>query len=474
MSEKKFSIVYNLEQLNEQQREQYKRDVSEFFGLDPATNWFDILWINDEQTGLKKLQLYARRGTTDVLRGQRGINVLSMTQHDGPGYVSFTAVGKDSNGRQEIAVGAHSTEGLKGEKLAAAVSMAETRAGRRLTLKFVGLGILDYSEINQDAPLSAPAPDVQLASSPLVFPPMPKISPNNEPGKDITMERVSLHDPNNKEVQKLVNDVSKVDMSFAIKPMSEEEKQILFEAEQAKMRSEAIAQLNAKHSVAQNPPIQGVSSQDPQVVSTEAVTIIKTRKPRGPNKKKNTVDIASPGQVSVPLATANDPEGTAVGNGPVLSSPLAETVKAAIPNIPLAKDFDPLPIVAPAFVQTQVNPAAPTQANAVPYQPILTPPAAVVPADFPGKPTKEQEEGYRAFLRDYANNILPTAGMVPSEGIGGASAKLRLFAERQSGKPTSQMTVDDWEELKAFFPGFLARNSPQNLVKYINDVIGTK
>ena len=73
MSEKKLSIVYNLESLSEQQREQYKRDVSEFFGLNPDTNWFDILWIADEGTGMKKLQLYARRGTTDVLRGQRGI-----------------------------------------------------------------------------------------------------------------------------------------------------------------------------------------------------------------------------------------------------------------------------------------------------------------------------------------------------------------------------------------------------------------
>src|ERR1700688_2803482 len=182
---KKFSIVYNLEVLSEQQRDQYKRDGSEFFGLDPTTNWFDILWIADEGTGMKKLQLYARRGTTDVLRSQREINVISMTQHDGPGYVSFTAVGKDKNGRQEIAVGAHSVEGLKGEKLAAAVATAETRAGRRLTLKFVGLGILDYSEVNQDSPLSAPAPDVQLASTSVVFPPMPKISPNPEPGKEI-------------------------------------------------------------------------------------------------------------------------------------------------------------------------------------------------------------------------------------------------------------------------------------------------
>jgi hypothetical protein len=94
--------------------------------------------------------------------------------------------------------------------------------------------------------------------------------------------------------------------------------------------------------------------------------------------------------------------------------------------------------------------------------------------DFPGKPTKEQEEGYRIFLREYANSVLPAAGMVPSEQIGGASAKLRLFAERQSGKPTARMTVDDWEEFKAFFPDFLSRNSAKNLVSYINDSIGAK
>jgi hypothetical protein len=489
---KNFSIVYNLETLNDAQRDQYKRDVSEFFGLDPATNWFDILWIADEGTGMKKLQLYARRGTTDVLRSQREINVISLTQHDGPGYVSFTAVGKDKNGRQEIAVGAHSTEGLKGEKLAAAVATAETRAGRRLTLKFVGLGILDYSEVNQDAPLSAPAPDVQLASTSVVFPPMPKISPNPAPGKDVTVSTTINHNEGTIAHEKPIDpdrygSYNNLKAPESAKPSMQE------------MRDEAIRQLHSKDVTKQvlaeaeaglpgslyTPVSANVETpQTSETASTEPVK--KARKPRGPNKKRNTVDMSSPGQVSTPPAQATDPI-------------IVEAAKA-LGTIPAAVAFqinEAMRTQANPVVPTQANPAVPPLAETPKYagtpHEALTPPTPTVPpisslssvpisgtlvpnqgTDFPGKPTKEQEEGYRVFLREYANNVLPMAGMRPSEGIGGASAKLRLFAERQSGKATSHMTVDDWEEFKAFFPDFLSRNSPQNLVKYINDVIGAK
>jgi hypothetical protein len=458
MSEKKLSIVYNLESLSEQQREQYKRDVSEFFGLNPDTNWFDILWIADEGTGMKKLQLYARRGTTDVLRGQRGIDVLSLTQHDGPGYVSFTAVGRDKNGRQEIAVGAHSTEGLKGEKLAAAVATAETRAGRRLTLKFVGLGILDYSEVNQDAPISAPAPDAQLASTSIVFPPMPKISPNPAPGKDVTLpgdvKPVMTNVPALPATSIIITDGA-LAMALGASGVIPGSPRV---PSMQEMRDEAARQLAAKASAVSPAAPVSASVETPQnSETTSAEPTKKARKPRGPNKKRNTVDMSSPGQVSEqPVA---------------LPSPGALSLAPINPNT-----FAPV-------VAAQANPAVSTQAfdaggppnvfTGMPVPDLGT----LVPnqgTDFPGKPTKEQEEGYRVFLREYANNVLPMAGMRPSEGIGGASAKLRLFAEKQSGKPTARMTVDDWEEFKAFFPDFLSRNSAKNLVSYINDSIGAK
>ena len=181
----------------------------------------------DPDTGFKRRQLYARRGTTDVLREKRKINITDMVQHDGPGYVSFKATGKNAEGRQEIAIGAHSIEGLRGEKLAAAVSTAETRAGRRLTLKFVGMGILDYTEVSDPVELKSNAQDLSLA--PNATPPAfaPTVAPNAAPSAAVA----PLADT-------VAQGLAEADAVGALA-------QKTWEAEQAKMRAEAPAGTSA-------------------------------------------------------------------------------------------------------------------------------------------------------------------------------------------------------------------------------------
>ena len=197
----------------------------------------------DPDTGFKRRQLYARRGTTDVLREKRKINITDMVQHDGPGYVSFKATGKNAEGRQEIAVGAHSIEGLRGEKLAAAVSTAETRAGRRLTLKFVGMGILDYTEVSDPVELKSNAQDLALApnSMPLLY--MPKLTPNAAPSAAVA----PLADT-------VAQGLAEADAVGALA-------QKTWEAEQAKMRAEAAAHLA-------NRPEKGFPGVDPILATT--------------------------------------------------------------------------------------------------------------------------------------------------------------------------------------------------------------
>ena len=454
----KFQIIYNLEGLSEKEREQYKRDVSVFFGLDPDTNWFDILWIADETTGLKKLQLYARRGTTDVLRSQRGINILSMSQHDGPGYVSFTAVGQDKNGRQEIAVGAHSIEGLKGEKLAAAISTAETRAGRRLTLKFCGLGILDYSEINQDVPLSATASNVELVSS---IPPAMTVAPLPSSLPMPTIAPAKINDA----------------VAQCLAEADEIARQAKFQLEQQQLRDEAKAQLDAKpNAPSEIVEFNGLKTDGPipQSPTTEITSEMPLVRKRGPRKKKNTVDIASPGQeISAPEPVSPIAEIAQKSETPQVPVPKLAVKQAESPYPPvgIASNIPSASVAGNSVVPTQAFDAG-GPPNV--HQPILAPPAPTAPADFPGKPTKEQEDGYRAILREYANNVLPNAGMRPSQDIGGPSAKLRKFAEYMSGKPTQQMTTTDWDDFLGFFPGFLKDNNPKNLVKYIDDCLGAK
>jgi hypothetical protein len=188
---KNFSIIHDLGSLSEIERQEYLAAASDYFGLDPNLNALDLIWM-DGGDGKRRLIAYARRGTTDILRGIHGINVLSITKDSGPGYVSFTAVGKNRDGRQEIAVGAASLEGLKGDRLAAAVATAQTRALRRLTLQFVGGGLLDESELNETTADINRAP-ASLASMATLPAPQPTVVPNAEAGKDITP--VLHHDP---------------------------------------------------------------------------------------------------------------------------------------------------------------------------------------------------------------------------------------------------------------------------------------
>lgn len=530
---KPLQIIYNLDGLSDEAIKQYMRDVSVYFDLDPEVNWFDVLWMTDPDTGLRRRQLYARRGTTDILRDKRGISVTDMVHHDGPGFVSFTAKGVNKAGRQEMAVGAHSTEGLKGEKLAAAVATAETRAGRRLTLKFCGLGILDYTEVTDPVEIRATPADIEpVAPAPIFAPTVSFPTPSAAPGKQV--------------------DRAAQDSLAQAK------------AEADEISRKALEQLQSKDVITMPPGLppgeykgtivqQGDSlvfqvepgqstAVDNASIASEALVAPKTRRTR---KKPNTVDISTPRQVSVvaekvePIE-AFDAQGHGIGlvvpvsvNDEILAR--AEKAKPFSPEQAAIIAIDPLvrqaarnlkwessveeptrPRKSPSAdipqsqpsptreqnytadgitaVPVQVNPAVPTQVNpapqpppiqtspikevaqasAVPWQPILAPPQPAPVTDFPGKPTKEQEATYREELRAYSNIILPTAGMTPSANIGGPSNKLRLYAERMSGKPTQQMTVDDWEDFFTQMKEFRATNGDKKLVAYINDVIGAR
>lgn len=484
MSTTSFKIIYNLDGLDDAAIAKYMEDVSAYFGLEPGINWFDALWMTDPDTGLRRKQLYARRGTTDILRDRRKISVQEMVQHDGPGYVSFTAKGKDANGRTEIAVGAHSTEGLKGEKLAAAVSTAETRAGRRLTLKFCGLGILDYTEVTDPVEVkTSPAELATVAPAPM-FSPLP--TPNAAPGKMVNPQERAAAD-SLAQAQAEAAEIGRKALEEAVK--------------QGVAQLASVPQPPASAIVYVDPrttadlvagPGAGYGIPDPPKLALAAETPAAPKQRK--SRKKNTVDISTPGQVSTDAETIARAEK---------EKPFSPEQAAIIAIDPLvhqaAKELNyVLPQVVPA-VPTQVDPVANRQMEAqvpmtamtaVPHpghttmtlptppapahQPILAPPQPAPTTPFPGQPSKEQETQYREKLREYSNVILPGAGMVPSPGIGGPSAKLRLYAERMSGKMTQQMTVEDWDEFFEQMKSFRATNTDKGLVKYINDVIGAK
>jgi hypothetical protein len=408
-----FKIIHNLDQLTEAQRQQYLRDASVYIGLDPDLNGLDLIWLNTDE-GLRRLTAYARRGTTDILREIHGITVSSLDQHDGPGYVSFKATGQNKAGRQEIAIGAAVLEGLKGDRIAAAVATAQTRALRRLTLQFVGLAVLDESEVNA---FPSPAPQSSPLSQLTLAPPQPTVQPSNDPGKDITSQTVpvkNFFDPKTEITTELVSQqkLKQDDINAKLDAKTQEQ----FEAYQAKLRADAIAQLNKEAGVEPTHNAPAVDIPQPK----------KTRKPRGPNKPKVDLGPSAP----VPAAsTAVKPEAI----------PAEQATAVATP---------------PPVVTLAAPPPAPT----TPSKPRLTP---------------DQVKPFRQRLFRIVNDHLEPNGFTPKEGMGNAD-KMRALAQVMFSDVTNmnELSVEQWEKYLMNLEYNIATNGPAATVKYIEDTIG--
>jgi hypothetical protein len=446
--EKKFAVIHDLGTLSEEQRKQYLRDASVFLGLDPNLNGLDLIWLNTEE-GIRRLTAYARRGTTDLLREIHGITVSSLDQHDGPGYVSFKATGTNKAGRQEIAVGAAFLEGLKGDRVAAQVATAQTRALRRLTLQFVGLAVLDESEVNAFSNVTPQNTSLsQLALAPVAL-----VAPSNEPGKDITEVKATpdeiikqkvidiMANPTVHNALGTVGDPSGVvaalcqatgqDPATTLNRKSQEE----FEAHQAKLRADAIAQLNQEAGTEPTHHEPAVDIPQPK----------KTRKPRSPNKPK--VDLGPSEPVPTPASIAQ-----AVVILPTVTEAKLMIEALRAPEPPLVAII--APIAAPAPPSAPVAPAAsPTLAK-----PRLTP---------------EQVKPFRQRLFRLVNDQLEPNGFMPKEGMGNAD-KMRSLAIVMfpSVQNMNDLTEAQWGEYLNLLERKIQEEGPANTVKYIEDVIG--
>jgi hypothetical protein len=131
-----------------EEREQHYLKVCEQIKLPPELRLLEFYWV-DGGDGGRKLVLWAPKGACDLLREIHGISITGLTQANGDGYVGWVATGTNKAGRTEMSTGAVSTRGLSGENLAKAVAFAQTRACRRVTLAFIGCGILDESELHE-------------------------------------------------------------------------------------------------------------------------------------------------------------------------------------------------------------------------------------------------------------------------------------------------------------------------------------
>lgn len=130
----------DLSKLTPAERLLYYKAVCESVGLNPLTQPFSYITLNN------KLTLYARKDCTDQLRQIHNVSIISLEESERDGVFCVTAKAQNGAGRIDMAKGAVSLNALKGEALANAMMKAETKAKRRVTLSICGLGFLDETE----------------------------------------------------------------------------------------------------------------------------------------------------------------------------------------------------------------------------------------------------------------------------------------------------------------------------------------
>lgn len=225
-------VVNGLESLSDNELAEYYLATCEAYGLDPTARPFEFLTLN------KNLQLYAKKGATDLLAATRK---LTRTIVEGPTEVMVNGMKMIQakcrvtapDGRQDEDVGtvaaAKNTEN--------AWMVCVTKAKRRATLSFLGLGMLDESELDQvtATPVKQPPapPVVNLAAPP------PPVESKPMPGA--LRGRIGL-----------ANDVVLAGMAKEVADASEEEKEAyakrwidIFKGYNEEKLTKALARLDA-------------------------------------------------------------------------------------------------------------------------------------------------------------------------------------------------------------------------------------
>jgi hypothetical protein len=383
-----FSYIHDLEALSEQERQSYVARLCDYLKIASNLGLIMVGLLPDANGGPSRMVPWIKRAGTEQIRDARKISVVETT-HDliGTDTIMFKVTGKDGNGRTEIGIGAKSFSGIAGDQKDDAIATAHTRACRRMTLQFVGAGVLDESEVAgriQNAP-TGPVSKLTLAEA----------KPNNVPGKDITITNVP---------------------ALPAEPVTIVlDKQAEFEAQQKKMREDAIAQLNSKFS-----EMKTIS----EVAAETAPVEKKTRR-----RTKKTIEM-----------------------GPSEPVPAAAQAVAAAPEA-AASVPTPTPVAAP--VATVVPP---------PAQPVAT-----------GKPrlTPEQVKPFRQRLFRAVNDYLEPAGFAPKEGIGNAD-KMRQFANVMFPDVTNmnELTIEQWEKYLSVIEQKIQKEGAAVTVKFLEDSIG--
>ena len=131
----------DLAALTPAQKVQYYVGLCNSLGLNPFSQPFMYITLNG------KLTLYARATACEQFRKMYNLNCTILERKATPDFMTVHVRVQSPTGRAEEAIGVVSISGLKGDAMANALMKAETKAKRRATLAFCGLGFMDESEI---------------------------------------------------------------------------------------------------------------------------------------------------------------------------------------------------------------------------------------------------------------------------------------------------------------------------------------
>jgi len=479
-----FKMIHDLSKLNDKERRQYCRDYAEFVGLNPDENRIDTIWMT---TGdIRTLVAYCRRGTTDLLREIHGIDVTGLVKEDGPGYVSYQASGINRRGRKEIAVGAYALDNFTGDRLAAAVATAQTRALRRLTLQFIGGGLLDESEVNSGTVKTEPTP----VAAPAI---QPEVELNQEVGKLVNAwdKDALVQDPTLKAATPELIDTAKKAIIDAT-PLIQEVLKNPVVTETLKCTSHGAEEVIKSLAEVSKPVIPAtVEAANAILAQNTPSEPVKPKRGRGrPRKSKNTVDMGDAPKtiedVSNPtfhmvehLVDMSKIEGQP--NLP-LSTDSMQSKLTYVPTCPDCNDFmaaddrlDMYLCVKHGRVDTKMKPSMlktgtpPPPSAPIPETPAIEPPKTISVL------TDVEQRLVKARLAPFWVDILPQAGMTADDGVS-IWGKLIKFANAYfpDAPNYKEWTFDRWEKFFEHLDEFNTKNGPIALVEHINVTIHKK
>ncbi len=442
MSNQNFVPMFDLDRLNDEQLRQYYLDACQFHGVPPELNVLAFT-LMDSGDGARRRVLYAKKGATDIIRERLGISVVDLRKEVFNGTLTYTCLGKNAAGRTEIAVGASYIDGVIGRALEIAIMVAQTRAVRRMTLQFAGAGLLDETELQADSKTT----DIKDVLST----PQPIARPNSAPGKDITqnppIEGVSLQE---------------------ISPTPAPGKRI---SDYLPVLKEIIAKTTFSDDGSFNMPTPAQLEAQAALIKVPLAVLAKEAGesvPEAPKRRSRPkpVELDTPFSFDNPatllptktLEAVADTFGSGHKMSPNVNIPeskrtatVAEVLLRPLPPMELPSIMPPLTLERLDAAATEIGTRAAEFMTA--KQPIL-----VLPAEAALKALRDK-------LFKYTSEILPQAGMVPTENVGGIGMKVRLYVQAKYQQVLNQLSVDQWEDMFKLFDSL----SPAELVQLIDE-----